>query len=93
MLDGHISKGSRTLLQRKEVELQTLLVQCQKRDKKFREIFSEHVEKEGFEKEGGSQFAYEERVAMTLSTAKRFLEEEGRATVSIWVRHRFRGRR
>ena len=44
-------------------------------DEKLREIFSEHEDEEGFKKEGGSQFAYEERVAMTLSTAERFLQE------------------
>ena len=70
------SNGSRTLLQRKQEELQTLWVQCQKMDERLKEIFSEHEDEEGFEKEGEFQFAYEEKVAMTLSAAERFLEEK-----------------
>ena len=44
-------------------------------DQRLREIFSEHEDDEGFEKEGESQFAYEERFTMTLSATESSLEE------------------
>ena len=73
--DGVTSKPILAKCRRTRVRAERNWVQCQKMDERLREIFSEHEDEEGFEKEGEVQFAYEEKVDVRLSAAESFLEE------------------